>query len=560
MAKRVLIVGGVAGGASCAARLRRQAEDAEIVLFERGPYVSFANCGLPYYVGNVIQDEKKLLVASAELFKTRFNIEVRTESEVMSIDRERREIDVKRLLTGEVYRENYDALVLSPGATPIRPELPGIDLPGIFSLRTIPDSRRIRLWIEDQKVERAVIIGGGLVGLEMAENLATRGIAVTVVEMLDQVLPPLDPEMAEPVQEHLTKSGVSLHLSDALAGFEPSATGGLVVRTKSGSRLPTDLVILSIGVRPEIKLAKDAGLTIGERGGIRVDEQMRTSDPNIWAVGDAVETRNFVTGEWGLVPLAGPANRQGRVAADSICEQEAYFRGVQGTAVCGLFGLTVATTGANEKTLRRLGINGYQKIYLHPGQHVAYYPGVSPIHMKLLFAMDDGRILGAQALGQDGVEKRIDVIAMAIQNGASVFDLEEAELCYAPQFGAAKDPVNMAGMIASNVLRGDAPLAEWKELASTDALLIDVRQPEEFAAGHIEGAINLPLPQLRSRLEELPHDREIWLNCGVGQRSYYALRVLLQHGFKAKNLSGGFTTYKVFRPLLRAAVGQKSTD
>ncbi|MGA3126279.1 MAG: FAD-dependent oxidoreductase [Candidatus Korobacteraceae bacterium] len=559
MAKRVLIVGGVAGGASCAARVRRQSEDAEILIFDRGPYVSFANCGLPYYVGDVIQDEKKLLVASAELFKTRFNIEVRTENEVMAIDREHREIEVKRLLTGVVYREKYDALVLSPGATPIRPALPGIDLPGIFVLRTIPDSRRIRLWIEEHKVSRAVIIGGGLVGLEMAENLAARGISVTVVEMLDQVLPPLDPEMAEPVQEHLAKSGVSLHLSDALAGFEQSSTDGLVVKTASGTLLPADLVILSIGVRPEIKLAKDAGLTIGERGGIRVDEQMRTSDPEIWAVGDAVETRNFVTGEWGLVPLAGPANRQGRVAADSICEREAYFRGVQGTAVCGLFGMTVATTGANEKTLRRLGIAGYQKIYLHPGQHVAYYPGASPIHMKLLFAMDDGRILGAQALGQNGVEKRIDVIAMAIQNGASVFDLEEAELCYAPQFGAAKDPVNMAGMIASNVLRGDVSLAEWEALPNTEALLVDVRQPEEFTAGHIEGAINLPLPQLRSRLGELPLDREIWLNCGVGQRSYYALRILLQHGFKARNLSGGFTTYKHFRRRLHDAVATASS-
>jgi NADPH-dependent 2,4-dienoyl-CoA reductase/sulfur reductase-like enzyme/rhodanese-related sulfurtransferase len=558
MAKRVLIVGGVAGGASCAARLRRQAEDAEIVIFERGPYVSFANCGLPYYVGNVIQDENKLLVASAELFKTRFNIEVRTEHEVTSIDCAHREIEVKHLHTGEVYREKYDALVLSPGATPIRPELPGINLPGIFVLRTIPDSRQIRLWIAERKVERAVIIGGGLVGLEMAENLATRGISVTVVEMLDQVLPPLDPEMAKPVQEHLTNNGVSLGLSDAVAGFEQSSTGGLVVKTASGLRLPADLVILSIGVRPEIKLAKDAGLTIGERGGIRVDEQMRTSDPNIWAVGDAVETRNFVTGEWGLVPLAGPANRQGRVAADSICGQEAYFRGVQGTAVCGLFGLTVATTGANEKTLRRLGITGYQKIYLHPGQHVSYYPGASPIHMKLLFAIDDGRILGAQAVGQEGVEKRIDVIAMAIQNGATVFDLEEAELCYAPQFGAAKDPVNMAGMIASNVLRGDALLAEWESLPSTEALLVDVRQPEEYAAGHIASAINLPLPELRNRLEELPRDREIWLNCGVGQRSYYASRVLLQHGFAAKNLSGGFTTYKYFGAHLGASVGVSS--
>lgn len=558
MAKKVLIVGGVAGGASCAARVRRQAEDAEIIVFERGPYVSFANCGLPYYVGSVIQDEEKLLLASAELFRTRFNVEVRTESEVIAIDRERREIEVKRLPTGEIYREAYDALVLAPGATPIRPALPGIDLPRIFVLRTIPDSRLIRSWIDEQKVARAVVVGGGLVGLEMAENLVVRGISVTVVEMLGQVLPPLDPEMAEPVQEHLTQSGVSLHLSDALAGFEQSSTGGLIVKTASGARLPADLVILSIGVRPEIKLAKDAGLTIGERGGIRVNEQMRTSDPNIWAVGDAVETRNFVTGEWGLVPLAGPASRQGRVAADSICGQEAYFRGVQGTAVCGLFGLTVATTGANEKTLRRLKINAYKKVYLHPEQHAGYYPGATPIHMKLLFASDDGRILGAQALGQDGVEKRIDVIAMAIQNGATVFDLEEAELCYAPQFGAAKDPVNLAGMIASNVLRGDVLLADWDKLPSAEALLVDVRQPEEFAAGHIAGAINLPLTEMRSRLAELPRDREIWLNCGVGQRSYYASRLLLQHGFLAINLSGGLTTYKYLQTQLKAVVRSMS--
>lgn len=559
MGKRVLIVGGVAGGASCAARVRRQAEDAEIVIFDRGPYVSFANCGLPYFVGGVITDEKKLLVASAELFKTRFKIEVRTEHEVMAIDRERREIEVKRLRDGAIYREKYDALVLSPGAMPVRPALPGIDLPGVFCLRTIPDSREIRAWIAARKAERAVIIGGGLVGLEMAENLAARGIAVTVVEMLAQVLPSLDAEMAVPVQEHLTKNGVSLHLSDGLAGIEPSADGSLVVKTKSGASLPAGLVILSIGVRPEIKLAQEAGLTIGERGGIRTDEQMRTSDSNIWAVGDAVETRNFVTGEWGLVPLAGPANRQGRVAADSICGRETRFRGVQGTAVCGLFGLTVASTGASEKTLRRAGITGYQKIFLHPSQHVTYYPGATPIHMKLLFAVDDGRVLGAQALGQDGVEKRIDVIAMAIQKGASVFDLEEAELCYAPQYGAAKDPINLAGMIASNVLRGEVSLADWEQLPETGALVVDVRQPEEFAAGHIAGAVNLPLPELRSRLVELPREREIWLNCGVGQRSYYASRVLRQNGFTVKNLSGGFTTYKYFRALRgEAAAGAGS--
>jgi len=573
MANRVLIVGGVAGGASCAARIRRLSEDAEIIIFDRGPYVSFANCGLPYYVGNVIQEEKKLLVASAELFHERYKIEVRTESEVTAIDRARGQIEVKRLATGEVYRERYDALVLSPGASPIRPPLPGIDLPGIFVLRTIPDSRRIRSWIEGRKIRRAVVVGGGLVGLEMTENLASRGISVTVVEMLDQVLPPLDREMAEPVHNHLMKSGVSLHLRDAVAGFEQADGGSLRVRTQSGQSFPADLVILSIGVRPETRLAKDAGLEIGNRGGIRIDDAMRTSDPRIWAVGDAVETRDFVTGEWNLVPLAGPANRQGRVAADAICGRPAHFRGVQATAVCGVFGLTVATTGANEKTLRRLGTS-YQKIYLHPGHHAGYYPGAKPIHMKLLFARQDGRVLGAQAVGQEGVEKRIDVIAMAIQNRATVFDLEEAELSYAPQFGAAKDPVNMAGMIAANFLRGDVPLASWEALPQEDlggpplsrpvepapkasegarqgglsAMLVDVRDPKEFTDGHIEGATNIPLSQIRDRLAELPRDREIWVYCGVGQRSYYALRILRQHGFDARNLPGGFTTYRHFYP------------
>ncbi len=549
--KRILIVGGVAGGASCAARARRLDEEAEIIVFERGPYVSFANCGLPYYVGQVIQEEKKLLVSSPELFQKWFRIEVRAENEVLAIDRERCEIEVKRGQTGEVYREHYDALVLSPGAAPIRPALPGIDLPGIFVLRNIPDSRHIKSWIEGRKVERAVVVGGGLVGLEMAENLALRGIHVTVVEMLDQVMPPLDPEMAEPVQQHLTKQGVSLHLREAVSGFEPAAEGGLAVRTQSGAKFPADLVILSIGVRPETKLAKEAGLEIGDRGGIRVDDAMRTNDPRIWAVGDAVEIRDVVTGEWNLVPLAGPANRQGRVAADSICGRSAHFRGVQSTVVCGVFGLTIAATGANEKALRRAGI-AYEKIYLHPAQHVGYYPGAKPIHMKLLFSGKDGRVLGAQAVGEQGAEKRIDVIAMAIQKQATVFDLEEAELCYAPQYGAAKDPVNMAGMIAANVVRGDVPLTTWEALPGTDAMILDVREPSEFAKGNIEGATNIPLPQLRDRLAELPRDREIWLHCGVGQRSYYALRILLQNGFKAKNLPGGFITYQQFRSRLSA--------
>jgi NADPH-dependent 2,4-dienoyl-CoA reductase/sulfur reductase-like enzyme/rhodanese-related sulfurtransferase len=552
MAKKVLIVGGVAGGASCAARLRRLSEEADIVVFDRGPYVSFANCGLPYYVGNVILDEKKLLVASADLFQTRFNIEVRTEHEVMAIDRERREIEVKRLSTGETYRERYDALVLSPGASPIRPPLPGIDLPGIFVLRTIPDSRRIKDWIGEREAKRAVVVGGGLIGMEMAENLVHLDLSVTVIEMLDQVLPPLDPEMAELVHQHLQAKGVSVRLRDAVASFEPSPEGALAVRTKSGEAFPADLVVLSIGVRPETKLARDAGLALGERGGIRVDEAMHTSDPYIWAVGDAVESRDIVTGEGNVAPLAGPANRQGRVAADSICGRDARFRGVQSTAVCGVLGLTVAATGANEKTLRRAAIQ-YEVIYLHPGHHAGYYPGAKPLHLKLLFSPGEGRILGAQAVGLEGVEKRIDVIAMALQKQATVFDLEEAELCYAPQYGAAKDPVNVAGMIAANALRGDAPLARWEDLATSGAMLLDVREPAEFAAGHIEGAVNLPLPQLRRRLPELPREREIMVYCGVGQRSYYALRILAQHGFKVRTLPGGLSTYVQFHPRLTSA-------
>jgi NADPH-dependent 2,4-dienoyl-CoA reductase/sulfur reductase-like enzyme/rhodanese-related sulfurtransferase len=557
--KKILVVGGVAGGASCAARARRLSEDAEIIVFERGPYVSFANCGLPYYIGDVIQKEDKLLVATAELFKTRFNIEVRNESEVVAINRERREIQVHNLRTGESYWEKYDALVLAPGAAPIRPPLPGIDLAGIFTLRTIPDSRDIRQWIAGGSAQTAVVVGAGFIGLEMTENLVQRGLTVAVVEMMDQVLPPLDPELAEAVRQRLVDKGVSVHLNDAVAAFERESSGKLIVTTQSGTSIWTDLVVLGLGVRPEIKLAKQAGLAIGEKNGIRVDESMRTSDPHIWAVGDAVESRDFLTGEWCVVPLAGPANRQGRIAADSICGRSAHFRGVQATAVCGMFGLTVAMTGASEKTLKRLGIAGYDKVYLHPNDHAAYYPGAKPIHMKLLFSRNDGRVLGAQAVGEEGVEKRIDVIAMAIQKGATIYDLEEAELCYAPQFGTAKDPVNFAGMIAANVLQGDVSLARWEQLPDTQALLLDVREPAEFTAGHVEGALNIPLPQLRARLGELPGDREIWVYCAAGQRSYYALRILRQHGYScARNLSGGFTSYQQFQPILRKATALAS--
>jgi NADPH-dependent 2,4-dienoyl-CoA reductase/sulfur reductase-like enzyme/rhodanese-related sulfurtransferase len=551
--KRILIVGGVAGGASCAARARRLCERCEIVIFDRGLYVSFANCGLPYYVGDVIEEEEKLLVANPNLFKDRFNIEVCTETEVLTVDREQQEIEVRDLKTGKNRRERYDALVLSPGARAIRPPIPGADLSGIHVVRTIPDSRKIRKAVED--ASKAIVVGGGFIGLEMAENLSRRGISVSLVEMSPQVMPPLDPEMASLVAERLREHGVSLYLGAGVSGFKKEAAGGLAVSTSAGDEIAGDIVILAIGIRPETKLAQDTGLELGERGGIRVDDQMRTNDPRIWAVGDAVEVRDFVMDSWQLIPLAGPANRQGRIAAASIIGQinaescaaaeTMRFRGVQGTAVCGVFGLTIALTGACERTLRHRGVP-YEKVYLHPGSHVGYYPGAKPIHMKLLFDPGSGRILGAQAVGEEGTARRIDVIAMAIQMGGTVFDLEEAELCYAPQYGAAKDPVNLAGMVAANHLRGDLPLAKWEELADSQAQILDVRSAAEFQAGHLGAAKNIPLEELRDRLAELSRDREIWLVCGVGQRAYYATRLLLQGGYRVKNLSGGMQTHHGF--------------
>ncbi len=555
-----MIVGGVAGGASCAARLRRLDEHARIVLLERGPYVSFANCGLPYYVGNVIQDEAKLLVSTPQLFRDRFNIDVRILNEALSIDRDAAEVLVKDLETGREYRERFDALVLSPGAAPVCPPLPGIGLPGIFTLRTVPDSREIRQWMDAREVRRAVVVGGGFIGLEMAENLFHRGVDVTIVEMSDQLMPPLDAEMAEFVRRRVATHASHLQLGDAVAGFEQAASGGLVVRTRRGAEFEADIVILSIGVRPETGLARSAGLEIGKRGGIRVDEQMRTSDPRIWAVGDAVEVWNTVAGQWEMLPLAGPANRQGRIAADVICGRQARFRGVQGTAVCGFFGLTVALTGATEKALRRAGVSDFEAVYVHPGHHVSYYPGARPIHMKLIYRKSDGRILGAQAVGEQGVERRIDLISMAIQMGAAVYDLEEAELCYAPQYGAAKDAVNMAGMLAANVLRGDVALAPWDDVHAEDVFCLDVREKAEFRGGSVVGAVNIPLGQLRGRLQELPRDREIWVKCHVGQRAYYACRLLSQHGFPVKLLPGGYQTYRAFHPEERPQTSASRAD
>ena len=551
---KVIIVGGVAGGASCAARLRRLDERAEILLLERGPYVSYANCGLPYHVGDVIPKESSLLVASEQLFREHFAIDVRTGCEAVGIASKEKQLTVRNVKTGEIAVLPYDKLVLSLGAASVRPPLPGIDLPGIFHVRTIPDARSIREWIERgsqfltgmhrysgfQTVKpkaRAVVVGGGFIGLEMVENLVHRGFDVTLVEMLDQVLPPVDREEARAVEAHLRRHGVHLALGDGVAAFRPAANGAIDVETKAGNIHSADLVIVALGVRPDTTLAKTAGLRIGERGGIHVDDQMRTSDPDIFAVGDTIEVGDFVTGERSLVALAGPANRQGRIAADVIAGRESRYRGTQGTAIVGLFGAVIAWTGASEKTLKRLGHTNWEKIYLYPNSHAGYYPGAKPIAMKVLFRKTDGLLLGAQALGEDGVEKRIDTLAVMIQMHATVYDLEEAELCYAPPFGSAKDPVNFAGMVAADVLRGDMPLSHWTSL--DDGFLLDVRDPVELAVEYVPDALNIPLADLRARLGELPRDREIQIICRSGQRAYIATRMLLQNGFKARTISGG---------------------
>ncbi len=539
---KVIIVGGVAGGASCAARLRRLDESAEILMVERGPYVSYANCGLPYHVGGVIKEEASLLVATAEMFRDRFAIDVRTSCEATEILPKEKKVRLRDVRTGEVSEHAYDKLVLSPGAASIRPPLPGIDLPGIFHVRTVPDARQINEWIASRRIEagakpRAVVVGGGFIGLEMAENLVHRGFEVTVVELAGQVLTPADEEFARAVEAHLEKHGVKLALNGGVAAFEPAGGNSLTVHTTSGKAHGAELVILSIGVRPHTVLAKTAGLEIGARGGIRVDDQMRTSDPDIFAVGDAIEVKDFVTGEWSLVALAGPANRQGRIAADVIAGRDVRFRGTQGTAIVGLFGASMAWTGVSEKTLKRLGDTDYEKIYIHPNSHAGYYPGAKLIAMKVLFRKSNGLVLGAQAFGEDNVDKRISAMAMAIQMHATIYDLEEAELCYAPQFGSAKDPVNFAGMAAANALGGDMPLVHWDHAG--EGFLLDVREALEVSALKVPGALHIPLAQLRARLGELPRGKEIHVVCRSGQRSYIATRILLQHGFRAKNVSGG---------------------
>lgn len=539
MSKKVLIIGGVAGGASAAARLRRLDEDAEIILFERGDYISFANCGLPYYIGDLIKDRSKLLVQTAEGMKKRFNIDVRVKSEVVKILKESKEVEVK---AGEkTYKESYDYLILSPGAYPFVPDIPGINSSRIFTLRNMSDVDKIKSFTLINKPKKAAVIGGGYVGIEMAENLKNTGIDVTLIEAAPHILGIFDIEMARILEKQIADRGIEIIDNDGVEKFEDD----IKVVLKSGRKIDYDLVILAIGVKPENKLAKDAGLAIGEKGGIKVDEHMRTSDEFIYAAGDAVEVDDYITGEKVLIPLAGPANKQGRIAADNICRRNTAYHSTIGTSIIKVFSLTAAAAGKNERALKAKGIP-YLKSYTHSSSHAGYYPGAFPMSIKLIFSPDDGKVLGAQIIGKDGADKRIDVISEAIRHGLTVYDLEELELAYAPPYSSAKDPVNMAGFVASNILKGDMKVVYFDEVDNLDRneyFILDVRTPLEFEAGHINDAVNIPVDSLRGEISHVPKDKKIIAYCKVGLRGYIACRILMQNGFDAYNLSGGYDTY-----------------
>jgi len=545
---KILIVGGVAGGASAAARLRRLDESAEIILFEKGQYISYANCGLPYYIGDVIKERDRLLVQTPEGMMERFNLAVRILSEVTAIDRAAKTVTVRDHKNDREYTEPYDKLILSPGAEPKRPPMEGIDLPGIYTLRTVPDTYRIRDAVDERHPKSAVIIGGGFIGVEMAENLRERGLDVTIIEFTDQLVASMDRDMAIFLHAHCRQHGLRLVFNAGAAGFSQTADGRLSVRLTTGSSLVTDMVILSIGIAPESRLARDAGLALGLGNSIKVDEYMFTSDPDILAVGDAVEIKNIVSGLQGLLPLAGPANKQGRIAAENALGGRVPFDGVQGTAVLKVFDLTAASTGLNEKQCKRDKIE-YEKTYIHPLNRAGYYPGGQQMSMKMLFDPKSGKILGVQAVGADGVEKRIDVIATAQRFGGTVFDLEKLELAYAPPFSSAKDPVNMLGFTAANIIKGDVKVFHYHDVAGLDldkVTFLDVRSAEEFALGSIDNAKNIDVDELRGRIAEIPKDKPVYLFCQVGLRGYVASRILMQNGFKdVYNLSGGYKLYQV---------------
>ena len=554
-----LIIGGVAGGATVAARLRRMDEKANIILFERGKYVSYANCGLPYYIGDTINNREKLFVQTAKGFTDRFRIDIRTEQEVTAIRPDKKEVEIKNLSTGETYTETYDKLVLSPGAEPLRPGIEGIGSKKIFTLRNVPDTDTIKNYVNTENPKRAIVVGGGFIGLEMAENLHDLGIQVDVVEMANQVMAPLDFSMAAIVHRQLTDKGVGLHLEDGVSRFEEK-DGGVTVHLRSGKQIATDMVLLSIGVRPETKLAKDAGLAIGERGGIAVNDYMQTSDADIYALGDAVEVRHLVTGQPALIPLAGPANKQGRIVADNIVfGNKKKYPGSIGTSIAKVFDLTVAAAGANAKLLQQNNIP-YISSYTHGASHAVYYPGAVPLSIKILFAPENGKLLGAQIVGFNGVDKRIEMLAQVIQRGGTVHDLAELEHAYAPPYSSAKDPVNMAGFVAENILNKKSRIIQWRELAElpADTIRIDVRTHDEYKLGTIPGFINIPVDELREHLDELPKEKPIVVTCAVGLRGYLAYRILVQNGFKhVRNLSGGYKTWSVATAPIKEIVSHK---
>ncbi len=540
---KMVVIGGVAAGMSAAARARRLDEMADIVVFEKGKHVSFANCGLPYHVGGVIKERDSLLLQTPKSLRDSLNLDVRVGHEVRGIDRQKHTVHVADLETGREYEESYDKLVLAPGATPIRPNLEGIDHPRVLVLRNIDDMDRIKA-VVDGGAQRAIVIGGGYIGVEMAESLRQRGLAVDLVEMVDQIMPPLDKEMARDLDAHMRRHGVTLHLGTAAAAFRDQA-GAVTVELTNTEVITADLVILSAGVRPDTTLARRAGLEIGPRGGIKVDAHLRTMDPDIYAAGDAIEVIDTITGEPAVIPLAGPANRQGRIVAENLCGRDTVYTSTQGTAIVKVFDMTGGGTGASEKHLKRAG-RPFRKVYLHPSGHAGYYPGSAPLHIKVLFAPDTGKLLGAQVVGYDGVDKRLDVFATAIRAGLTVHDLETLELAYAPPYGSAKDPVNMAGFVASNLLKGDVSFwyAEDFPEKTAGGFLLDVRSPQEYALSHIPGAVNIPLGKLRSQLDQIPRDKPVYVYCRVGFRSYLAYRLLRQRGIsQVMTLAGGSLTF-----------------
>lgn len=543
---KVLIVGGVAGGASAAARLRRLDEKAEIIMFERGEYISFANCGLPYYIGGEITKKSALTLQTPQSFNSRFNVDVRVWNEVTAIDPEKKQVTVHNVQTGEDYTESYDELILSPGAAPLVPKMDGVDDPRVFTLRNIPDTVKIRDYVDEEFPESAVVVGGGYIGVEMAENLKKAGLKVTIVELADHVIAPLDGDMAAEVHRYLRDQGVELMLGKAVQSMEDK--GGKLTLHLSEGEIETDMVILSVGVRPDTALAQGAGLELNPKGAIVVNEHMQTSKEHIYAVGDAIEIVDFVTGKKGYVPLAGPANKQGRIAADNICGIKSSYKNTLGSSVLKIFDMTVAMTGVNERTAQAAGLD-YDKVYTYSQSHASYYPGGHGISIKTLYEKGTGKILGAQLVGYDGVDKRCDVIATAIRAGMTAYDLTELELCYAPPFGSAKDPVNFVGYVIENTLTGKVKNFFWNDVEKLprdgSVTLLDVRTPSEREVGHIPGFIHIPLDELRQRAGELPQDKPVYIHCHSGLRSYLACRMLTGLGYDCYNLSGGWRFYEI---------------